>query len=162
MKNKIITFAIGALATVFSTASVAAQEDSFYVNLNCSAKAKPKQPCGGTNSRSLKLFLSVSDTERAAGYREEVSYGGCYPTSSDNFGTIENVSKEGDDVFFEFQSRGELRNGGIPVVSKFNSGYEPKPMPAHLNLKTLTLTVDTKDVMWTYAKPDVLKCQPVH
>lgn len=135
--------------------------ESYFVDLHCSAKATPPQPCGGTNTRDLKLTFSKSQHETSSGYREDVFYGGCYSTSSSEFGVVGNVVKDGDTFRFELRRSGFFAAGDIPVVYQFHQAEPEKPVSAALDLKTSVLTLDTSSVSWMYKEPSVLQCQPL-
>lgn len=148
------------LLFIFSTGvALGADTPPLFLELACSGSATPSQPCGGFNTRTIHLMFSDLDKDVASGYREEVSYGGCYPISEHNFGTIANVRRDGDEVSFDFVFSGSIWQGNVPVV--WSTAPQVKPMPAQLNLKTSILKIDTRDVFWPYREPAVLDCKPV-
>jgi hypothetical protein len=127
--------------------------------LNCSAtKTVAEQPCGGQNSKELKLLVGLNGEFDDSGYTLNQSYGGCFHTTSKTFGTISDAQVVGQNVTFKLSYGGYIVAGGVPVVDQ--NPQNAYSINASYNLDSKKLNIDMGNGL--NAEPKLLACTGLH
>lgn len=146
MKPKLTPKLTLATVSFLSLATQRAAAEAFApgenLNLTCSGKAYViNQPCHGYNTRSMQLAIAAKN----GSYSEDRNYGGCYPMGDHQYGHLSNFQRSS-------------RNSSIITFDFLPAEASEGIMRGQLNLKTLILKLDTREISNFYQQPNVLNC----
>lgn len=158
MKSK-LALVFFLLCPLLSMHASAAPFDAFYLTLRCkSEETVPSQPCGGVNSRDMKIELTYKLNAPSV-YQEQRVYGGCYAITDAGFGAISDINVQGQLVTFKMTRVGRFTMNGIPSVG---SSSEAEKMQGSYDMSAKKMTLDTSEIFWPYRRANVLDCEDLH